>query len=207
MGASVAQIDLTTGNDTFGPGSSPDADTIYGLNGNDTIQGVNGVELIYGGNGDDSLCGDAYDDIVEGGDGQDFVTGGLGNDQVNGGGGDDSVYGGQGNDVVSGGEGADVLSGDRGDDTLVGGAGPDVFLLAAESGRDEISDFIPGEDRIQLDLEEASINGIPIASFADLLARIVDTPDGAFIDLGDGQGLLLPGVTRNQLTPDDFVFV
>jgi len=86
---------------------------------------------------------------------------------VSGGQGDDTVSGDDGNDSVFGGDGNDTLSGDAGDDTVTGGSGADVFRLeyfvqqgplqTAEEvgtnplGVDTITDFNPGEDKIQLD--------------------------------------------------------
>ncbi|MDF8333822.1 calcium-binding protein [Novosphingobium cyanobacteriorum] len=55
-----------------------------------------------------------------------------------------------GNDALVGGNGDDVLSGGAGNDTLTGGAGTDTFRFAgvnvADAGRDQIIDFLHGED-------------------------------------------------------------
>lgn len=68
------------------------------------------------------------------------VLGGLGND---------TLWGGSGADSINGGEGLDVLLGAAGNDTLTGGLGNDVFLFAANSGQDTISDFANG-DKVKL---------------------------------------------------------
>ncbi len=183
-------------------------DSEGGVPGDDIAWGGQGNDFIDGGGGDDIVNGDRGDDAVDGGEGTDLVNGGQGADTVGGGTGDDTVNGGRGNDNVSGGDGDDVLSGDRGDDTLSGGDGADAFVFASESGTDEIADFTPGEDQLQLDLDDGgTINGVAIASFEDLLARIVDTPDGAFLDLGNGQGILIGGVNKDQLSQDDFLLM
>ncbi|MBE2897014.1 hypothetical protein HPC38_09045 [Pasteurellaceae bacterium HPA106] len=57
-----------------------------------------------------------------------------GNDTLNGGAGDDILFGGAGNDTLSGGEGADKF----------------VFLVNSNSGKDTITDFKAGEDKIVL---------------------------------------------------------
>ena len=68
------------------------------------------------------------------------VLGGLGND---------TLWGGSGADSINGGEGMDILLGAAGNDTLTGALGTDVFLFAANSGQDTISDFASG-DKVKL---------------------------------------------------------
>ncbi len=68
------------------------------------------------------------------------VIGGLGND---------TIWGGAGADSIHGGDGLDVLLGGAGSDTLTGGSGNDVFLFAANSGQDTITDFASG-DKVKL---------------------------------------------------------
>ncbi|MGI3186554.1 hypothetical protein [Nioella aestuarii] len=55
-----------------------------------------------------------------------------------------------GNDVIDGGEGDDILMDGVGQDTLIGGSGRDVFVLEADGSFDEIRDFDPNQDRIDL---------------------------------------------------------
>ncbi len=68
-----------------------------------------------------------------------------------------------GNDVLRGGGGNDVITGGLGRDVLTGGTGSDIFdfNLATESGplgtgRDTISDFLRGTDRIDLSTIDAN---------------------------------------------------
>ena len=51
------------------------------------------------------------------------------------------------------------------------------------------------------------LNDIPIAGFQDILARLVDGPDGVFLGLGGGQGIVLAGIFKNHLSADGFVIV
>jgi len=84
------------------------------------------------------------------------VTGGVGNDTINGGAGNDSLVGAAGNDSLVGGAGNDSITGGAGADTLTGGAGSDVYFYTATVGesitatRDVITDFVKGQDRINL---------------------------------------------------------
>ena len=50
-------------------------------------------------------------------------------------------------------------------------------------------------------------NSIAIAGLADILTRMGDGPDGVSIELGGGQGIVLAGILKNQLSTDDFAIV
>lgn len=156
--------DLLYGDDgddfIYGEGGN---DTIYGGAGNDTLRGNGGDDLIYGGTGNDrlfggigndTLYGDEGNDLLMGEGGNDVLYGGEGDDTLDGGWDDDLLYGGAGNDWLIGGHGDDTLHGGPGADTLTGGIGADVFVFddAGDSrpgAEDRITDFTPGEDRMQ----------------------------------------------------------
>ena len=93
---------------------------------------------------------------VTGNDLANTITGDAGNDIIDGGAGSDSLLGAAGNDSLIGGAGNDSLTGGAGADTLTGGAGSDVFIYTATIGesltatRDVITDFVRGQDRINL---------------------------------------------------------
>lgn len=98
--------------------------------------------------GFENVIGGAFDDGITGSGAANRLTGGLG---------EDTLYGLGGTDTLAGGEGADRLAGGGGRDLMRGGAGADVFVFtsAADSGltralRDQITDFVAGEDRISL---------------------------------------------------------
>jgi Ca2+-binding RTX toxin-like protein len=88
--------------------------------------------------------------------GNDRLTGTAGSDTIAGLAGDDLLLGLGGSDTLDGGVGNDVLVGGLGRDLLTGGLGRDIFKLdgAADSpagvGRDRITDFQSGVDRIDL---------------------------------------------------------
>ncbi len=148
-------------------------------------------------------------DVFDAGDGDDVVFGGAGDDALDGGEGYDRIYGGPGNDAISAGAGADKIKGDAGDDILTGGTGADHFVFAAYgetgsgfAGHDIITDFNPKEDRLLL------VGGY---RFADLFnsalypALAVDTAEGLRLTYADnGATILLKGVTRADLTPNNF---
>ncbi|WP_425995617.1 M10 family metallopeptidase C-terminal domain-containing protein [Caulobacter sp. DWR1-3-2b1] len=170
-------------------------DTLWGGEGDDIIEGAADFDQINGNQGDDTAHGGEGDDWVVGGKDQDLlygdagfdvVYGNLGNDTCNGGEGADWVRGGQGDDVIDGGAGNDWMAGDRGADTVTGGAGADKFYFFSGAGIDRVTDFSSaGGDRVQLDKGQAY--------------ALSYTADGAVIDLGNGDQMVLVGVTSASI--------
>ena len=124
------------------------ANKIYGGKAKDTLYGGGGNDLLKGNAGNDKLFGDAGNDTLYGGAGVDTLSGGAGNDKL---------YGDAGNDSLAGGAGADTLSGGTGNDTLTGNAGKDVFLFDGK-GKDVITDYTAGQDKIVLTNEDENIS-------------------------------------------------
>lgn len=97
-----------------------------------------------------------------GGPGQ-FIPGTTGADKLAGTDGDDNIQGGDwtqplndGNDFIWAGAGNDDVSGMGGNDVLEGGSGADTFWFAefetpTEHNGDWITDFVSGQDKINLD--------------------------------------------------------
>jgi Ca2+-binding RTX toxin-like protein len=170
------------GNDSLSGGSK--FDDINGNQGNDTIHGNGGDDYSVGGKGDDLLFGDA---------GNDIVWGNLGNDTCDGGDGNDQVRGGQGDDSLSGGAGNDFISGDRGNDTESGGAGADNFHGSQEIGIDRVLDFHVAEgDRVQLD---------PGTTYT-----VSQVGADTVLDMGNGNQMILVGVSMSSLTASSIFF-
>ncbi|MBR0672366.1 calcium-binding protein, partial [Neoroseomonas soli] len=123
-----------------GPGGNND--TIIGSSAGESLSGGGGDDLIIGRGGNDTLDGGNLDDTLYGGEGNDTLLGGNQNDHLFGGSGVDSLVGGQQNDVLIGGYGTDILT---------GGTGNDIFrYLHANDTNDVVTDFTPGEDKIDL---------------------------------------------------------
>jgi carbonic anhydrase len=118
---------------------NPDVDA-QGYNGRD-VQG----ELVLGTVNSESLFGDRNDVPSD-----DIIYGRAGNDTLTGGGGNDKIFGETGGDHLSGGLGNDWLIGGVGSDTLTGGGGSDKFVLVPGEGRDTITDFSVGVDKLSL---------------------------------------------------------
>jgi len=153
-------IDGGAGADTL-DGGSAGRNQLFGGDGADSIAGGADFDQVNGNKGEDTIDGGAGgDDWLLGGQGDDLIlsragftilNGNIGRDTVTGGSGADVVRGGQGDDLLNAGAGDDQLFGDLGNDLMTGGAGADVFHFAPDGGVDRILDFVPGEDRIQLD--------------------------------------------------------
>lgn len=172
------------------------ANTLSGSETRDYLWGLGGDDALDGGAGEDNLFGDAGADLLVGGDGGDRMMGGMGNDRLYGGAEADGLMGGAGNDLLDEGEGHGDLNGGAGDDILIGGLGADAFMISPDSGNDVIRDFTAGPGMF----DHLAINGL---SWADL--SFADTPDGVKISW-DGGSVLMNGVTKADLSQDDFMF-
>lgn len=102
----------------------------------------------------ENVVGGAGSDTITGSSAANWLLGGFGNDTLNGGGGTDTLEGGWGNDRLSGGAARDVLIGGAGNDTFIFTAVGDTAPTAA--GRDFVSDFVKGQDRIDLSAIDAN---------------------------------------------------
>ncbi|MDG1208881.1 MAG: hypothetical protein P8Q48_17205 [Paracoccaceae bacterium] len=106
-----------------------------------------------------------------------------------GGGGKDLLTGGGGKDELDGGGGKDTLVGGRGRDELTGGAGRDTFKFERGDGRDTITDYRQGQDRIVVDDREdllAALDSVQqrgenvFISFANVKITVLDSDADAF---------------------------
>ena len=96
------------------------------------------------------IIGNQNANSISAGAGNDTLYGNTGNDTLNGGNGNDLLYGDAGSDVINGGAGNDTLYGGAGGDTLTGGDGKDIFVFGTNAGKDTITDYTVGKDKIKL---------------------------------------------------------
>jgi Ca2+-binding RTX toxin-like protein len=87
--------------------------------------------------------GSNFDDVLNGNSGSNVLNGFGGNDVINGGAGNDVIIGGAGRDVLTGGTGNDNFVFSHASDSP---AGPGITMANA----DQITDFVRGEDKIDL---------------------------------------------------------
>lgn len=191
------------------------ADLLLGRGGDDVLDGGAGADTMVGGTGHDRYVVDHIGDVVQElpGQGTDTILGAvanitlpdaveallLGAGALNGIGNalGNLIFGNASANRLEGRDGADMLEGRHGNDTLLGGAGADIFVLRLGDGLDRIEDFTSGTDLLAL-------LGFGRTSTA-ILALATEQVDGLLIDFGHGDGVLLAGLTRMQLTAADIV--
>ncbi len=127
-----------------------------------------------------------------------FLKGTSGNDTIFGQGGNDTISGGDGGDSLLGGDGNDTLIGGAGIDWMMGGAGADRFIFNEGFGYDAIEDFsVLGGDVIEFGTND-------LRSFNEIMALTQDTAEGAIIVRSPTSSLLLKGVSKSSLRPENF---
>ena len=116
---------------------------------------------------------------------------GTGNSSANiirGNSGANRLNGGAGNDRLVGGNGIDRLTGGVGNDTIIGGSGNDIFQINSGLGRDVITDYTSGEDRIKL------LGGLTISNLTFSYV-------GGHTRISDDEGDLL-AIVQNTIAED-----
>jgi len=105
---------------------------------------------------------------------------------------DDLLVGGAGNNDLRGAQGADILVDGFGEDTLSGGAGADLFVLEADNRPDEIRDFEPGLDRLDL-------SAVPFLYDTSRLT-VIEQAWGAELHFPGGEETLIHSASGGPLT-------
>ncbi|HHP7229389.1 MAG TPA: CRTAC homolog protein [Xenococcaceae cyanobacterium] len=177
-----------TGNDQFiyevndGNGGT-DTATVF-VTVNSSTQGINGTE------GRDTLEGTNEADLINGLGNRDVLRGNGGNDTLNGNEGNDRLNGGIDDDVLHGDSGNDLLIGAFGNDTITGGTGSDRFrLIRIDDSIDEITDFNPGEDSLEINggnFGGGLVDGVLPSSQFVLGTSAVDSNDRFVYDQNTG---------------------
>lgn len=104
-----------------------------------------------------------------------------------------------GDDTLVSGQGADDIM--WGDAAIIGPhavRGQNLFVFGPQNGHDQIMDYRPGVDRIEL-------VGFGFSSFQEVASYLQTTPDGVLLSFDAGDDILLRGVSMGQLTGRDFV--
>jgi len=107
--------------------------------------------------------------------------------------------------LIDAGDGNDVITGSHGNDTLTGGAGDDLFVAKVGGAADTITDFVAGAGTP----DKIDVQAFAAAGFHDfngVLAHATQTGADTVIDFGGGDTLTLAGVTKTDLSADDFLF-
>lgn len=110
------------------------------------------------------------------------------------------LIGNAGNNTLLGDAGSDWLRGGRGTDLLTGGEGADTFEFVARSGKEIITDFLDGIDKLQLDIGSSH----DIASVEDLLAHHTHQDGANLVISGDGTTMIIRNFDKGDLTIADF---
>ncbi len=211
-------------------------DDISGRDGDDEILGGSGDDTLKGEDGDDDLMDGLGNNSIEGGDGldelvvlsglnelfgggdSDLLVGGIQADKLDAGTGDDVVIGDAGNGFFGG---SDIITGGTGDDTMMGGTGADTFVFNTNDGNDVIGEFaysdvasdpVTGFSVTPVGADfDVGVDLIQLAGFAttdasNVMSAVSDTADGAVFN-AEGTSILFFGVSADQLSADDFLFV
>ncbi|BAY24884.1 Na-Ca exchanger/integrin-beta4 [Calothrix sp. NIES-2100] len=132
-----------------------------------------------------------------------LIPGTNNNDTLTGNSENDTIQGAGGNDSLSGSGGNDSLEGGRGNDTLIGGTGNDVFNFQYEQDNDIVTDFVRGQDKID-------VRNLKISDWNTLKLLISnDGENNALITTyfsGDQSQIKLLNINPSLLQASDFIF-
>ena len=109
-----------------------------------SLVGLEVEHLELAGSGATNGTGNGYANILTGNGGNNVLDGGSGADTINGGSGDDTLFGGAGTDQLTGGTGSDTFS------------FRSISESGAGNGRDVVSDFVSGTDKLDLSAIDAT---------------------------------------------------
>jgi Ca2+-binding RTX toxin-like protein len=102
--------------------------------------------------------------------------------------------------TIKGNSGDNLLDGGLQNDVLTGGKGHDIFVFATNDNVDEVTDFHPGADKIDLS------GVVDILSFKDMLKNHVSVSGGAVHITSGADELVLDHTAKAELHASDFIF-
>lgn len=108
---------------------------------------------------------------------------------------DDQLIGSVVGEPLSGLNGNDILQDGRGNDILTGGEGADIFVMTADGQTDQITDFEPGVDRLDLSAFDFLYDAAQLA--------ITPTAIGATVSFGN-ETIFITSADEAPLTATDF---
>lgn len=98
--------------------------------------------------------------------------------------------------IITGGSGSQTIDGGAGNDVLIGGGGADTFIFTKGNGTDLITDF-GSDDTIRL-------NDYGITSFDQLMSNATQQGNDLWLNLGNGESVVLANTTADELQADQF---
>ena len=131
-------------------------------------------------------------------------TGNALDNVITGNSGDNSLSGLAGADTIDGGAGDDIIWGGTGADTLTGGIGDDTFVISDLSEVDIITDYTPGEDRIDLTALLAGVTGLTAGTVGQYVRVQGDTLQ---VDVDGGADSFVNAATLNGIQSGDIVTI
>ena len=137
------------------------------------------------------ITGNNLGNTIKGGTGADTLIGGSKADTIYGGGANDKIYGETGADKLFGDDGNDTITGGAGNDTLTGGDGKDVFVYGSGDGKDVITDYTAGKDKIKLssgEITSTSYSGSDVVFSVGSGSITVKNGNGQKITIVDAAG-------------------
>jgi Ca2+-binding RTX toxin-like protein len=96
-----------------------------------------------------------------------------------------------------------TLAGTSGNDIFIGAAGADNFVFAADSGKDTITNFMPGHDHI--DLSSVVTTNDESMWIASHVKQSVINPADTLISIDSNDTIVLHNVLASSLHPNDFI--
>jgi len=106
------------------------------------------------------------------------------------------AFGNSADNIIRGGSTRQTIDGGAGNDVLIGGGGADTFIISKGNGTDLITDF-SDDDTIRLD-------GYGVTSFDQLISQSSQQGTDLWLNLGNGESVVLANTTADDLSADQF---